>query len=299
MSKPDTIFHYTDSAGLIGILSANPEERAPGGVGPIGRQPEFRATAVEYLNDSRELIHGLAIIRDDLLDRAVRDLRRRSSRYGDISKFVAERKAAFLAALCEIIDEVERRNYPRHIHCYVTSFSEKPDLLSQWRGYCGGLNGFAIGIDVSQLPDNAELKLKQVKYSRHLGDSNEVLSFANEWISRFVYAGGNVPEITAQIMDQYLRQLAVFATQFKHDGFSEEVEWRMIQRGSDGANYRSRGTQIVPYATWRLAAEAVVGVYVGPGPNQHENLLAVKGALNSYGYHTAAENVVPSVTPFR
>lgn len=299
MSKPETIWHYTDSAGLIGILSANPEERASGDVGPIGRQPEFRATAVEYLNDSRELIHGLAIIRDDLLVRAVNELRSRSSRDGDIGKFVAESKAAFLTALCKTIDEVERRDYPRHIHCYVTSFSEKPDLLSQWRGYCGGLNGFAIGIDVSRLPDNAELKLKEVKYSRHLGDSNEVLLFANEWIGQFVHAGGVVPEVTAQMMDQYLRQLAVFAAQFKHDGFSEEVEWRMIQKGSDGANYRSRGTQVVPYTTWRLAAEAVVGVYVGPGPNQHENLLAVKGALHSYGYHIAAENVIPSVTPFR
>lgn len=268
-------------------------------VGTLDCRPEFRATAVEYLNDSRELIHGLTILRDELIAPAIAAAEADSAQDGPRSTSTPKEKAEFLRKFCEVIDRVEIREYPRHIHCYVTSFSENPDLLSQWRGYCGGLNGFAIGIDVACMPEEAEAKLKQVKYSGTLRDSSDIMNLASLWLRRFVLDRSQAPRPSEQLLDQYLRELAVFAAQFKHEGFGEEAEWRIIRRGSDGANYRSRATQLVPYVTWDLPPESVVGVYVGPGPSQNENHLAVKSLLHSYGYHSAAENVILSPTPFK
>ncbi|WP_009478511.1 hypothetical protein [Rhodococcus sp. JVH1] len=45
------------------------------------------------------------------------------------------------------------------------------------------------------------------------------------------------------------------------------------------------------------SAEAIVGVKVGPGANQHENYLAEKGVLRRFGYVAAAENLTNSETP--
>src|SRR5688500_7033729 len=44
----DTLWHYTDSAGLLGICATK----------------QIHATHVEHLNDKRELIHGEELIAD-------------------------------------------------------------------------------------------------------------------------------------------------------------------------------------------------------------------------------------------
>ncbi len=36
---------------------------------------------------------------------------------------------------------------------YVSSFSERPDLLSQWRGYCPGGNGYCLGFEREVIED--------------------------------------------------------------------------------------------------------------------------------------------------
>ena len=301
LTKSNTIWHYTDAAGLLGILGSNPEPREPNVVDPQNCSPEFRATAVEYLNDSRELIHGLGILKNHvLLQRAdeLDNIHYGPSDYHEIAN--APAKAKFIRALCETIDSVEKREYSNHIHCYVTSFSEKQDALSQWRGYCGGLDGFAIGIDRSEIPDTPEAKVKKVLYSDSLTASSATADFARAWLDQKV-SDTDAPSSTPGMLDQCLRQLSAFATQFKHEGFEEEAEWRVIHLSySEGGSYRNRGAQLIPYTTWSLPADAVVGVRVGPGPNQHENYLAAQGALYAFGYSSdVVANLVKSPTPFR
>ena len=50
---PDQLFHYTSASGVAGIMET-------------GR---IRATALQYLNDSRELVHGLELTRAIALQR--------------------------------------------------------------------------------------------------------------------------------------------------------------------------------------------------------------------------------------
>lgn len=301
MTESNTIWHYTDAAGLLGILGSKPEPREPNRVGPQSCRPEFRATAVEYLNDSRELIHGLGILKNEVLLKRADELENTHytpSDYHEIAN--APAKAKFIRSLCETIESVEKRTYSNHIHCYVTSFSEKRDALSQWRGYCGGLDGFAIGIDKSKLPDTPEAKVKKVLYSDSLTASSATADYVRSWLDQRLSAT-EAPSTNPGMLDQCLRQLSAFATQFKHKGFEEEAEWRVIHLSlREGGSYRSRGAQLIPYTTWSLPTDAVVGVRVGPGPNQHENYLAAQGALYAFGYTPdVVENLVKSPTPFR
>ncbi|YCN53412.1 DUF2971 domain-containing protein [Rhodococcus erythropolis] len=299
MTESNTIWHYTDAAGLLGILGSNPAPRKSNLVGPQSCSPEFRATAVEYLNDSRELIHGLGILKNEVLVKKAEELDNyKTADYHEIAN--APAKAKFIRSLCETIESVEKRTYSSHIHCYVTSFSEKRDALSQWRGYCGGLDGFAIGIDKSKLPHSQEAKLKKVLYSDSLTAASEIAVLTRKWLDLRL-SDTDAPSVDPGTLDKHLRELSVFATQFKHEGFEEEAEWRVIHLSyHKGGSYRSRGAQLIPYTTWSLPADAVVGVRVGPGPNQHENYLAAQGALHALGYASdVVANLTKSPTPFR
>lgn len=194
MAESSTIWHYTDAAGLLGVLGSNPEPRDANVVGPQSCRPEFRATAVEYLNDSRELIHGLGILKGEVLLKRADELERIDYQPHERHEIAnAPAKAKFIRALCESIEMVEKRTYEHHIHCYVTSFSENPDTLSQWRGYCGGLDGFAIGIDKSKLPDTPEAKAKKVVYSDSLTASSAVADNAYGWLD-WRLAGTDAPD---------------------------------------------------------------------------------------------------------
>ncbi|WP_189637425.1 DUF2971 domain-containing protein [Rhodococcus rhodochrous] len=300
LTEPDTLWHYTDAGGLLGVLGSNPEPRDPNIEGPQSCRPSFRATAVEYLNDSRELIHGLGILKEQVLIPRADELSAINYR-PDEPHLVAnpKEKADFLRALCETIEKVEQRTYGNHIHCYVTSFSEHNDVLSQWRAYCGGLDGFAIGIDASMLPDTPEAKVKQVLYDDDPASWKTVTDYVHRWVDRRL-RDTEAPEASPGMFDHCIRQLSRYATQFKHNGFREEAEWRVIHLGmSGGASYRNRGAKLIPYVTWSLPADAVVAVRVGPGPNQHENYLAAQGALHAFGYTTAAKNLTISPTPYR
>src|SRR5688500_5904303 len=94
-SPPDELFHYTDTAGLIGILSG---------------KGELWATDARCMNDTDELTKG-----DLLLKQAIE----------------ANETHPAHALLVRLL------RHPAYISSvvFVTSFSSKHDLLSQWRAY--------------------------------------------------------------------------------------------------------------------------------------------------------------------
>jgi len=99
----------------------------------------------------------------------------------------------------------------------VTSFSEKRDALSQWRGYCGGLDGFAIGIDKSKLPDTPEAKVKRVLYSDSLAASSATADYMRSWLDQRLSATG-APSTNPGMLDHRLRQLYAFRNPVQAQG---------------------------------------------------------------------------------
>ena len=137
-SVPELVYHYTGPDGLAGIL--------------LGR--EIWATDLRYLNDSTEYEYLFA---------------RLSHRSAALDNAPAEAIAMTQAAQ-RIIAGLSR--------FYVACFCKSDDLLSQWRGYAGGIGGFAIGLRWSRLKiggasddRRSAWRFERVVYDQHTQDS--------------------------------------------------------------------------------------------------------------------------------
>lgn len=291
------LWHYTDAAGVVGILDNEVDKYA--------RSAKFWATGVEYLNDHKELVYGLEFLRGVI--RAYADDIAAIEYADDEPHFIVnvKDKVKFLSGLCAATERVIARDYPTFIYCFSTSFSTEGDQLSQWRAYGSGTNGFAIAIEPVKAPTAPGHPLRPgpslvpVHYGHDTVPDLLGKAVSDRLQNAFMFRT-EAPATTDGMFDQQLRWIASFAAQIKHHGFREEREWRYIDPGYfDGASYRSSGSRLVPYVEWWLPPDAVIGVKVGPGPNQRENARAIEGLLWRRNYNIAARNVTLSETPFR
>lgn len=68
----ETLWHYTNTAGLLGILN-NVDKKAEDDKPRSGTyKPILHASAAQFLNDRRELTLGLELIKDGLVELGVR-----------------------------------------------------------------------------------------------------------------------------------------------------------------------------------------------------------------------------------
>jgi hypothetical protein len=108
------LYHYTTQKGLLGII----------------KNREIWATHTQYLNDRREFLHAVDLVREEikkLLDQETSN---------------GSRQPVREQVLLRMQQSVSMS--PEGINVCVCSFSEESDSLSQWRAY-GGSSGFAIG----------------------------------------------------------------------------------------------------------------------------------------------------------
>lgn len=177
--------------------------------------------------------------------------------------------------------------------------SEKPDLLSQWRGYADDGQGFSIGFNAKYLEelgrpvseDVSGFRLKKVLYKQD--EHEDALKPGYEKIKGLIDSGGlkfpkygliNMPDEDElkrrnDEHNQSLQNLWVHAAgtifteahRLKSEAFSEEAEWRLvsylISDGDDPALFRSAGNRLVPYREFELrplATQSIAEVYVGP-----------------------------------
>ena len=213
-------------------------------------QAVFRATAIEYLNDHQELIHGLQFLKQAIVAYAEQ---LEAINYGPNDRHEIANpadKAKFFRALCDCIDQIAARGYEHHIHCYTTSFSTKPDVLSQWRGNGGGTSGFPIGVDFSKFPkrraEGSFFHRQPFLTSVHYGHDKvpaEVTAELEQWLHHWVYAKTQATKPTGQMLSECVRWMSALAARIKHPGFFEEKEWRYVDLNYYGAHaYRDGGT---------------------------------------------------------
>nr|WP_179275394.1 DUF2971 domain-containing protein [Rhodococcus sp. 06-1059B-a] len=301
---PDTLWHYTNAVGLHGILANEYDAPVTDRLANMrAYRPVFQATMAEYLNDSRELLHGLEIVRlwlQEVLDRT--------------SPPPGEKVELFMSDLCEAIDRKANRDYFALLHCHTVSFSLRRDVLSQWRAYGRGTGGFAIGFDTRAFPysdgsamHRAGVGLHQVRYLEEETLDGPLSAAVDLFIDQVTRDSTHWPKKQPPLrVNSALRSLAVTAACIKHPGFAEEEEWRYVEPSFiRPVQFRTNSGGLVPYRNVELGTEqcrpsdAVVGVVVGPGPLQHENKLAAESLLQSHGYYIASNNVTCSSTPFR
>ncbi|NED67185.1 DUF2971 domain-containing protein, partial [Streptomyces sp. SID10244] len=140
---PPVLYHYTDAAGLHGILGPgkgpfevafpdNDSEFRHQGDNNIytnGKAALFRATDIRYMNDSLELVFGARIV-SERMKRAAEEHARPVL-------------ASTFAEIAEAFEPARVFEWP--FRCFAVCFCGDGDLLSQWRGYAGGVGGYSIG----------------------------------------------------------------------------------------------------------------------------------------------------------
>lgn len=224
------LYHYTTQTGLLGIINDR----------------RIWATHTQYLNDRREFLHAVDLVR------------------GEIQRLLNEQSTPpASAARTEALSRMQNALSlsPEHINVCVCSFSEDSDSLSQWRAY-GGSSGFAIGFSPEVLEAAVERQswhlaqciydpATQLDIARALVEEvlDEHISKRPRAAAELVTEDEEDDDVFWEAGGNLLPYLYGYAPMVKHHSFEEEREWRIISRPilSQRLDYRGGRSLIVPY----------------------------------------------------
>lgn len=271
---PDTLYHYTTSSGLIGIVGSR----------------KLWATNALYLNDTTEMSYGYTIIRDN-----VKSARERSDD-PDYSAFLQQAEG--------MLDDP---NGPAR-DCYVTCFCERGDLLSQWRAYGNRGGGYSIGFSTREIglnwvpPPNFFLRKVVYEFEKQNGIVDNALQLTYRAYGELIAGKQEEKESIRVLLWHFLQDhLHDLMLGYKHPGFLEEQEWRLIQpfhsierdAHLDKVKFRAELSGIVPYIELDISPAAGVNkgrlpinkVRLGPALHPTLSTRAVTMILSKNQYH--------------
>jgi hypothetical protein len=271
----DLLFHYTDSAGLVGIIST----------------ATLWATNVAFLNDSQEMRFGAKLLADEIEHEKV--LRYRWSTDG-LSPVAIER--------AEQLTNYFTENYipERVIHGpYVVCFSRKGNDLGQWRGYAQA--GYSIGFDRQELLDLSQPFYPENPSAQPVIYGDRARGIAQEHVQRIfeiIKSTSGDGSLTDLEIHQVVLPAEKHIPYLKHGAFALEDEERLVIDQLGNVKFRPSAIGIVPYLTAPINSTAIREIVVGPGPNQHIRVNAVKILLEGFLPRSHIE-VITSAIPFR
>jgi hypothetical protein len=213
---------------------------------------------------------------------------------------------------------------------FVTSFSEKGNLLSQWRAYSGGSGGYSIGFTRSHIRA-AGAHFLDGRPGRFYSDSNPLIgcrycdeeeekclqddvenlvtSYIKEAIStkqsslETAIKGFNTP---GAIAAKYFPPLGRLAAITKDKAFREEAEWRLafhLNRNDTHSDleFRPGRSMLTPYfrvlLEWEGQPINLREIIVGPCPHRDEAMNSVQMLLKKQGI--SGVEVKDSKIPYR
>jgi hypothetical protein len=268
----ETVWHYTDGNGFLGILQS-------------GR---LYATQVSALNDSKETEYATDLFRDE------------------VNKAITEQagnddKVAFFRSILEQIKEEPDNPTQGISKFYVACFSSKGDDLNQWSKYTraspgrfaiafhpGGLNREPNSSLYRVIYDKAKLEaaVKKVVYATldfyMLGLCGERVEKPEDWGKLFYLA-----------WDEWIYKLAPLA---KDQQWDSEGELRIVHELKVAdfpqvrfSQKRSSLARYLPldFPCWvkeRVSRLPIAKVMVGPGENQASSRISAVLLLEQMGY---------------
>lgn len=268
------LFHYTSLQGLIGVLNAQ----------------SLWASHCEFLNDSQEYFE------------AIDYLKQQTSALWMNDDYLSPIAWGMRGILEELKDS----------EIYTTSFSEKADLLSQWRGYCDSGIGVCIGFNKKIIQDfcnKNSYELEKCLYENEekknlLRDLIEkcILDLPRPKLTRseFYSADSKVrvdhefsyrESLTADNMHSknallnFKEKANELAPRIKNIGFIEEAEWRIIVRNPlQKINFRASKTYLIPYIDLPIIKNNVIEtIIIGPNPHPQRCIKSIEKLLNNCG----------------
>lgn len=286
---PSTLYHYTSTEGLLGILASG----------------SIWATDLAFLNDSREMHYGLDLVRAAMLELE-------DGRWNE-----------------DLVDLIlSLREVPPTMRLMVACFSENGDALGQWRGY-GRQQGFALGVDTTLASKTLDaVSSREQAFGAVCYDADLSKALAAVWARMMMdaFAEHFLPHATApaesddedrieaagqalyEFDTEHGRRAATACSYIKDPAFAEEREWRVVhpwfQAESDSQiAFRAGPLGPTPYVPLDLrGADGLVPiseVIVGPGDNAELRVTATQLLLAKHGYEHGRVSVRVSDVPFR
>lgn len=327
MEKDPLHWHYTSTAGLLGILASS----------------SLWASHAATLNDSTEIRFGMDLVRSRLPTRLVD-----AEAWADLAGTGID-AADVPAAITGMLGLVE--GFLMNGGLYVFCASLSGDSLSQWRGYgSSSTSGFAIGLRPDPLdykwPGYVDLTMgdedsggRPLAMSLHpawrdvIYDRVEQEAAADRFFTSMAstMALVGMPSASEADIHRSLENLASLLTwsygelvsSLKDDAFAEEREVRIALGGPHlpgRANFRtgtygplafvelaapdqepvhfdSNGNPYQTYTTQGLGKLPIEVVRIGPSPQPQMAHDGLQSALARYGYDDV--RIVQSNVPFR
>jgi hypothetical protein len=138
---PPILYHYTDEAGLRGIVSPPSWDIDNPALEPmLERAAQLRASDVRHMNDSKELLF--------LAEPLVQRLRAAAADSSAHPKL-----AVALARLADAFSEKDVLRWT--LRCFAACFCESGDQVTQWQHYARGAGGYAIGFSWEALAEHS------------------------------------------------------------------------------------------------------------------------------------------------
>lgn len=240
MSEPANLYHYTSGTGLLGIVDSD----------------SVWATQIHYLNDSKEFQHAIDLAKE-VLDATPMD--------SEPTDRLAIKQNLSLA-----LDNLSG------LGIYVACFSEAPDSLSQWRGYCAPGFGYCLGFVKSELQACAlgqGFNLGQCIYDER--QQRESIKIWVNFAIRAITAQRDHNEDAREFTYRYMSAFARIAPLFKHHSFKDEREWRLtslIAASDQRIKLRPMRSMLAPYVSIKLNLREGGNLFsdltVGPTPHK-------------------------------
>jgi hypothetical protein len=264
-SRPELVYHYTNAAGLRGILES---------------QVIWASNAL-FLNDRSELSYVNTVV----------------------GKVAAQLKAQAGTATAESLIATLRESgwrEPYFEQQYVACFSAVRDSLSQWRAYAGDGLGYAIGLDASARFRVRGTREEYGDLVRVIYDAEEQSGIVQPFVKRTVDAmnrcmdGQQSLSVMFEGIVGIIGSVSVLGVAIKNGGFREENEWRLVvtdhKESPTGSymKYRSGSFGITPYIELEPTNELLPIREVVLGPRLHDPhaRTSARGILSHYGYQT-------------
>ena len=228
IQPPQTLFHYTDAAGLKGIIES--------GV--------LRGTHISFMNDSSEYLHAVS-----LLTQEIDQIRS------------TESDPVRIGFLEEIKGPVSLTRPQDAGPYFVACLSAKENSLNQWRAYGRGQGGYSIGFDYTKLGQGMQALtglLAPVIYdpSQQSKLVRDILQWALDEYQRITTT---IPVNDREVhrrdwAHMFLWRAAAAAPIIKNPAFLEEQEWRLIfmPRSKEQVRFLPRSTGLAPFIELKL-----------------------------------------------
>lgn len=264
---PDIIYHYTTQKGILGIIQTK----------------EMWATQVHFLNDKNEIYLTFSLLKQELQHQ--------------FNKAQCPDYKAMMHSILTFLDEMDQG------HICISSFCERGDLLSQWRGYGNQGKGYAIGFDrekLTKIANQHNFVLWPCVYDPAL--QKELVSYlVDSWGQKFAYNKVTKEEMLTKI-DVDVCQLAPI---LKDESFSEEKEWRLVSSvvadESPRFAFREGEFSLIPYYNFPVTdpetGHCIDKIVVGPSPHVELAYNSLRTFLNAQRLSRAEIEI--SKIPFR